>query len=346
MPSYLKNTVETLAQEIGFDLVGVAPAQPPAEIRFFENWLNAGYHASMDYLSRRSEERFHPEKLLPGVQSIIVVGLFYNTSRTKSIDPETDETVWISRYAWGEDYHAIIEEMLDRFVVLLQQKLGRSFQFKRYVDSGPVLEKLYAYSAGLGWFGKNSCLINRKGGSYFFLGEILTDLAIEPDSPQPDFCGDCTKCVDACPTGAIVAPKIVDSGKCLSYQTIENRKEVPVFIRGKMGRNVFGCDICQEVCPWNRRAQLSPKPEFTARELFFRPEASDFLKTVQGEYPAAFKNSPLKRAKQKGLLRNLLIVAGNNGWRHVLNQVDLTGHEELVDVYQWALAASEADEPA
>ena len=177
-------------------------------------------------------------------------------------------------------------------------------------------------------------------GSYFFLGEILTDLVIEPDSPPPDFCCDCTACMDACPTGAIIAPKIVDSRKCLSYQTIENREDIPVSVREKTARNVFGCDICQEVCPWNRKAPLSQKQEFAARDPFFRPKAGNFLKMVQENYPAEFKNSPLKRAKQRRLLRNLLFVAGNNGWRRVLSQVDLTGHEELAEVYRWALAVS------
>jgi len=300
----LEALIKQLAHGLGFDLVGITSSQVQPEVKYFESWINSGYHASMDYLSNRTYERLHPESIFENLKSIIVCGLNYNTRKEKSVDLNDQAKGWISRYAWGTDYHIIMENMLDQLIEQLQQEVVIPFQFKKHVDTGPILERVYAYHAGIGWFGKNSCILNKKFGSYFFIGVILTDLDLNPDQLVSEHCGDCNLCLEACPTQAIVSPKVIDSRKCISYLTIENRNEISNSLKQKIGNHIFGCDICQEVCPWNSKSTLSSVSYFKPRDQFFKPDLKTFYNLVNENYPNYFQKSPLKRAKQKGLLRN------------------------------------------
>ncbi len=334
-----KQYIKELALQVGFDLVGIAEAKNYPETAYFEKWLNLGYAADMHYLARRRADRVDPQRILPDAKSVIVCGLLYNTRKERSIDADFRQRAWISRYAWARDYHTLVQEILSVLVEKIQTKLGREIQHRAYVDTGPVLERVFAYHAGLGWFGRNSCLIHPRLGSYFFLGVIFTDLPLPSDSPMPERCGDCMRCLEACPTGAIVSPKMVDSRKCISFQTIENRGTIPGEIMAKMGNRVFGCDVCQEVCPWNRKAPLTKNEGFLPRPGFFAPDFAELLRLVLQGYPKKFIDSPLKRAKQKGLLRNVLIAMGNSGH---LNHAEYLRHlrfddPELAKLQHWAI---------
>ncbi len=309
--SNLTPLVKSLAYDAGFELAGIVSSQVHPETGYFVEWLNSGFGASMDYLTQKIHERLNIEVLLPGLKSVIVLGLAYNTKSEKSIDLKDHSKGWISRYAWGMDYHFVMGKMMAGMVEKIQREISSPFRYKYYVDTGPVLERVYAYRGGLGWFGKNSCILNKQYGSYFFIGVILTDLKIAPDQPVSEFCGDCTFCMDACPTGAIIAPKIVDSRKCISYHTIENRGSIPELIQKKIGRNIFGCDICQEVCPWNNKAQIWDKEEFKPKDHFFQPELTELFNLISENYPESVFRSPLKRSKQGGLLRNINIAMAN-----------------------------------
>ena len=308
----MENRIKQIVREEGIPLVGIAGAGSYPEMSYFARWLRAGYAAGMHYMARRKSERLNISRLLPGVRSVIVCGWPYNTRRERSIDQADPRRGWISRYAWGEDYHSVFRKKLREVDSKLHQILHREFESRIFVDTGPVLERVFAYRAGLGWFGKNSCLLHPQWGSYFFLGVILTTLELRADRPLPDRCGTCRRCLEACPTGALVVPKLLDSRLCISYQTIENRGEIPQELVPRLGRNLFGCDICQEVCPWNQKAPLTEEPAFQPRNGFLAPRLDRFFLQVLQEYPAAFKNSPLKRAKQKGLLRNTVIAIGNS----------------------------------
>ena len=339
--SELNLLVKSIAKNVGFELAGIASPEVPPETRYYTQWLNSGFGASMDYLKHRTFERLNPKELLPGLKSIIVCGLAYNTKSEKSIDMKDSTRGWISRYAWGTDYHFVVKKMLNRLIEQIQNEISQPLSYKCYVDTGPLLERVFAYRAGLGWFGKNSCLLNKKYGSYFFLGVILTDLEMAEDQTLPGFCGDCTFCIDACPTKAIVAPMLVDSRKCISYHTIENRDSIPDIIKDKIDRNIFGCDICQEVCPWNNKALLSEKDEFKPKEYFFQPELIELFRLIYEKYPESVRRSPLKRSKQRGLLRNLFITMGNSGSKKILssiNSAELRNIEDLREVNNWAIS--------
>lgn len=335
----LAQEIRKLAEKVGFELVGIAAAREYPEMDAFRKWLDDGFAGDMDYLNK-IEPRIDPQKLLPGAKSVISCGLLYDTSKRKSVELKDKKRTWISRYAWNVDYHFVMTKMLDRLVDLMKSELKLAFTCKRYVDTGPVLERIFAHYAGLGWFGKNSCLIHPKLGSYYFIGEIITDLSLEPDSPVPDHCGSCTRCIDACPTGAIVDDGVIDSRKCISYQTIENKGTIPDTLREDVGHHFFGCDICQEVCPWNSKSPLSEFPEFMPREQMFFPELHALGNRVINEYPEAFRKSPLKRPKQRGLLRNFLVVAGNSNDPEllpVLKEIDVNEDAMLSEIREWAI---------
>lgn len=331
--------IKELARNIGFDLVGIAGVKHYPEMNVFRTWLDAGYAGEMDYL-HKIEPRINPERLLPGAKSIISCGCLYDTDKRRSIEATDRQRAWISRYAWNVDYHFVLSKMLDRLVELIKTELGLSFAYRRYVDTGPLLERVLAHHAGLGWFGKNSCLIHPKLGSYFFIGEIITDLSLDPDNPVPDYCGSCTRCIDACPTGAIVEDGVIDSRKCISYQTIENKSTIPEDIREGIGHHFFGCDICQEVCPWNSKSPLSQHSEFRPKEQMFYPELEGLGSRIVDEYPEAFRKSPLKRPKQRGLLRNFLVVAGNSNDPEmipILEEIEVERDEMLSELKAWAI---------
>ena len=285
---------------------------PSSEADFYPEWLDRGYAGEMRYLETQRARRMAPESLLSGARSVVVCAINYNTDRPLTTFDRM--RAWVSRYAWGEDYHEIVQSKLRELAHWIEQQDGHT---RTYVDTGPLLERVFAKYAGIGWFGKNTCILNEKVGSWLFLGCIVTDVDFEYDAPAPDRCGSCRRCLDACPTNAFVAPYILDSRKCISYLTIELRGSIPEPERAGIGHHLFGCDICQDVCPWNRRAPASFEPAFVPKEGLFWPELQSLLDLSDDEWRQLTRGTALKRAKIKGLLRNLMIVAGNSGLREL-----------------------------
>jgi epoxyqueuosine reductase len=309
MTALSASSIKEYALSIGFNLVGIAPVDPSPESAFFGEWLSRGFAGSMHYLERGAPARLDPASLLPGIRSVIVCAINYNTDRPATSFDRMH--AWISRYAWGKDYHDTIKLKLDEMSRWIEAQ--ESCRTRTYVDTGPVNERVFAKYAGIGWFGKNTCIIHQKTGSWLFLGCILTDLSLEKDSPAPDRCGSCTRCIDACPTDAIIEPYVVDSRKCISYTTIELRGEIPDAEREGIGQHLYGCDICQDVCPWNRRAPVSLNEEFQPKPGLFWPEIEHLLGKDEAAWKELIRGTAMRRAKVKGLLRNLMVVAGNSG---------------------------------
>ena len=296
-------TIQEIAHECGFELAGVAPADPPADFERYESWVAAGMAGEMHYLTdRRAEVRRDVRNLLPNARAVICVGKLYNTSQ------EHAGAAQIAKYARGLDYHVTMRAALERMVVRLSEH--ESFDSKICVDTAPLLERSYARLAGLGWIGKNTCLINEPLGSWFFLGEIITSLEIGPGSPPPDRCGSCTRCIDACPTDAIV-PRgdgwTLDARRCISYLTIELRGPIPEDLYAGIGDNVFGCDICQDVCPWNSRAPVTNDPDFTIAPI----SLDQLARLSPEEFSERFESTPVSRAKYSGLMRNVAVAMSN-----------------------------------
>jgi epoxyqueuosine reductase len=306
--------VKEQAHRLGFDLVGVTYPAPSAHIAFYADWLARGCHAEMDYLARPDgvEKRADPRRIMPQVRSIVVVGMNYYMG-----DPPPTEGLQgrVARYAWGTDYHTVMVERLRQLAAWIAEQVGQPIAHRVYVDTGPLLERELAQRAGLGWAGKNTNLIHPELGSYFFLGELLLDLELEPDAPfAADRCGDCTACLDACPVGALLAPRTLDARRCISYLTIEHRGSIPVEIRPLLGDRVFGCDTCQEVCPWNRRfARSTSEPAFAPRPGQIALDLIDLLELDDDGFRARFRDTPLWRAGRVGLARNAAVVLGNLG---------------------------------
>ncbi|MCS7350676.1 tRNA epoxyqueuosine(34) reductase QueG [Thermoflexus sp.] len=309
----LKTRLKAYAQDLGFDLIGVAQAGPTPSADRYEEWVRAGRAATMTYLTRPEaiEKRRDLRNLWPEARSIIVVAMNYYAGGPPS--PDDRPRGRVARYAWGEDYHEVIAERLRALLKFLNQEAGRPVQGKIYVDTGPVLERAWAVQAGLGWIGKNSMLIHPRLGSYLFLGVLLVDLDLKPDPPFPfDHCGTCTRCIDACPTGCIRPDRTLEAERCLSYLTIERREEIPEDLRPAIGDWLFGCDICQEVCPWNQRfARPTQEPAFQPREGIARMLLEEVLQMDEATFRARFRRSAIRRAKWRGLVRNALVVAGN-----------------------------------
>ncbi len=252
----------------------------------------------------------NPKEVMPEAKSVITCALNYNTDHPYSVDCKDSGRGWIARYAWGDDYHEVMSPMLQHFVEKIHHLVPGTI-CKVYVDTGPVMERVFAKNSGMGWMGKNTCIIDKKLGSWLFLGVIFTNLELKEDPIVPDHCGKCTACIDACPTQAITEPYKIDARKCISYLTIEHRGEIAPELADKMGSHLFGCDICQDVCPWNRKAPATALEAFQPRDGFFNPSLKKFEERVEKEYPTGFKHSPLKRAKREGLLRNIKIVRRN-----------------------------------
>ena len=340
IPSARAGRARALALEAGFDLAGVAAASAPAELAFFAEWIARGHAGEMAYLTAQREKRSDLRAAFPWARSVVSVGLQYDTPGPYSTEAASDRG-WIARYAWGDDYHDVMKEMLQRLAEALAAELG-PLQSRVYVDTGPIVERAYAAAAGLGAWGKNTCLLHPEHGSWFFLGEVITDLEMEPDTPRPDMCGSCTACLEACPTGALVAPYVLDATRCISYLTIEVKGPIPEDRRAGVGRHVFGCDICQDVCPWNRRRRHSGGPEFTAREGLAAPELSAFAEAALDEdaFRARFRRSPVKRAKRRGMLRNVAVALGNSGdaaHRPILERLAADGDPIVREHAAWAL---------
>jgi len=374
--------VAELARALGFSLCGVAPAADFPELERIPEWLARGYAGQMHYLA--DLRRTSPARVLEGARSLIVCALLYNTAKPLSTEfagatghmedhrqepsraisaefaPDTSPAVprgWISRYAWGDDYHQVLGDKLEHLVAALHVEFPEPFEARPYVDTGPVAERIAAKHAGLGWLGKNTCLIHPELGSWLFLGVIVTTLELAPtlgsgDSPQPDLCGQCSLCIDACPTGALVAPYQMDARRCISYLTIEHRGPLPEELRPALGGHVFGCDICQDVCPFNRKAPVNSLVEFAPRKLLreggtrktkfenrsqphsavtvqsgklpvpspedlFAPPLEWLAALTEEEYRKTFRGSALKRAKYQGMVRNACVALGNTAGRFV-----------------------------
>jgi len=335
-----RQRIHQLAAEIGFELSGVARCAAVVEAPRYQRWVDLGYAGQMAYLTdHRAEIRSHPSKLLTSARSIICVGKLYNGPEPYS-DAFTDAARgWISRYAWGDDYHAVMRSGLAE----LARRLGDGHEWRAFADTAPLLERSYARQAGLGWIGKNTCLINQTRGSWFFLGELLTSMEIEPDSPPPDRCGTCTRCIDACPTQAIVPLDgwwTVDARACISYFTIELRGGIPEEHRAAMGRHVFGCDICQDVCPWNRRAPVDRDEAFAPREGLIAPPLDRLAEISEQEFKEMFKTTPVSRARYRGFLRNVCVAMGNSGearFREPLERLASSDDELVAEHARWAL---------
>lgn len=345
----LREKVKSLAHAVGFDLAGVAAAESTPETRFLREWIAKGYAGSMDYLARRVEERVDPRRVLEGARSVIAVGLVYaekpgGGERAEAAEPGRGR---VARYARGDDYHEVMGERLRCLEWGLEALAGAAVATRAYVDTGPVQERVFAARGGLGWIGKNTCLIHPELGSYIFLGVLLTDLALPPDAPEPDHCGDCRLCLDACPTGALVAPYELDARRCISYSTIEDAGPVAPDQRSLHGEWLYGCDICQEVCPWNRTQgppladPLGLRQRLSPREEWRRPALAWVLGLEPEAWQAATRRSAIRRARHRGLLRNALVVAGNSGDTALLPLV--RRHAEGTDALlaehaRWALA--------
>jgi epoxyqueuosine reductase len=336
----LTRSIKEKALEIGFDLVGISPVGPFPESLFFKEWLSEGFNGEMKYMERNSDRREDVRRVFPEARSVISCGLNYNTEYPYSINKVDKQRGWISRYAWGDDYHEVIKDRLSKLLGFIREVSPVEVKALIYVDTGPVLERVYGRYGGIGWIGKNTCLINQKIGSWIFIGEIITNLELNYDSPVPDRCGTCKRCIDACPTGALVKPYVLDSRLCISYLTIELKGKIPVELREKVGNNVFGCDICQDVCPWNRRAKSSRETSFLPRESLFNPELSSLSELTEEDFKKVFRKSPVKRAKRRGFIRNVLVAMGNSGNKRFIPHVKrlLKDADPLVRAHAvWAL---------
>lgn len=300
------DSIKAKAYEIGFDLVGVSSANPHPHIEFYNQWTAKGYQGTMDWMVRHSEKKADPQKILPGVKSLLVCGLSYNKPYPRSTETNQEGRGWISNYAWGDDYHEVVLNKLKQLEAYLKEVAPES-QSKAYVDTGAILERSYGQSAGLGWIGKNTLLINTKKGSFFFIGEILTTLELNPDTPDNDHCGTCTRCLDACPTQAL-APYELNATKCISYLTIEHKGEIAPDLSQKMGWHLVGCDICQDVCPWNKKAEISEVSEFEPRDPLMAPDLNWSESLNPQEFASQFRNSSIKRLKIEKWQRNITIA--------------------------------------
>jgi len=362
------------AKALGFELCGVVRAERFPELDQTSEWLARGYAGEMKYLAdpRRSD----PRSVLPGIQSVIVCLLNYNTAQPLSAAPSVlgadgEPRGWISRYAWGDDYHEVLRGRLDGLVEYLRERFTEPFEARAYVDTGPIQERVLAKYAGLGWLGKNTLLLNQMLGSFFFLGVILTTLDLEPtlganELPPPDLCGSCRRCLDACPTQAFVEPYVMDARKCISYLTIELRGPIPKEYREAIGNHVFGCDICQDVCPWNRRAPVATILQFQPKvfssleenhagtslpsqdESLFLPRLEWLAGLNESDFHELFRGSPIKRTKWRGLVRNACIALGNSAVRRgtasharisaLLERLAGSREQVIAESARWALS--------
>jgi len=348
----LTQLAKRAAAEAGFELAAIAPAHTFPELDYFPQWIAEGRNGEMRYLESRTAEgelkRASLSCVAPWTKSVIVVAAAYNTGQPYSTDPAPPDAGWISRYAWGQrDYHDVILPRLRQVEARLREAAD-GIRSWCYVDTGPVAERVFAQHSGIGWIGKNACIINQQLGSWLFLGIILTSLELTPDLPAPDRCGTCTRCLDACPTDAFIAPHRLDASRCISYLTIEKRGQLPGELRAGMGRHVFGCDICQDVCPWNNHSRKTPvvtSPEFQPREKLVNPSL-EWLATIgEEEFRETFRGSPIKRAKRTGLRRNAIVAMGNSGNRSflpVLRRIAESDTDDIVTAHaRWSIGRLE-----
>ena len=306
----LSSQIKEAAQRLGFELVGISPMRPAPHEQSFAQWLREGLAGNLDYMQRTESLRRDPRELVPWAVSIISVGMNYYSGYSRPVE-SSESRGWISRYAWGDDYHNLMKGKLEALLESIGQFHDGNIQGKAFVDSGPVLERDFAGIAGLGWIGKNTHLISPKKGSWFFLGELFVDLPLAYDRPIRDRCGRCDLCLKACPTGAFVGPYVLDARRCISYLTIELKDWMPRSLRPLVGNHIFGCDICQEVCPYNVKALPTAEIAFQPRSGLHAPELIAFLSLSEAEFRQRFRASPILRAKRRGFLRNVAVALGN-----------------------------------
>lgn len=340
----ISQTVAAIAADAGFDLSGIAAVGDSRELEYFPQWIAEGRAGEMKYLEARDEQgrlkRASLKHIAPWARSVVVCPLNYNTAQPYSTQFKDQDRGWISRYAWsGVDYHDAVMRRL-RMVESALKDVAGDVTTRCYVDTGPIVERVVAKYAGIGWIGKNTCIIHQKKGSWLFLGVILTSLELAASLPAPDRCGSCTRCIDACPTDAIVAPYQLDSNKCIAYLTIEKRGAIPEEMRVGIGRHVFGCDICQDVCPWNRKAPATEIGEFQAREELVNPALEWLAEISAEEFRARFRGTPVSRTKRSGIRRNAVIAMGNSGDESFLPVLGkLRGDEDpiVVEAADWGV---------
>ncbi|MGB3948868.1 MAG: tRNA epoxyqueuosine(34) reductase QueG [Bacteroidia bacterium] len=293
--------IKAEAKRLGFDYCGISKAEfLEEEAPRLERWLNNNMHGQMSYMQNYFDKRLNPQVLVPGAKSVVSLLLNYYPSEQQTTDSEFK----ISKYAYGTDYHFVIKEKLTQLLLYIREAIGE-VDGRAFVDSAPVMDKVWAKKSGLGWIGKNSNLINKSSGSFYFIAELIIDLELEYDGAVKDYCGTCTRCIDACPTDAIVAPYVVDGSKCISYYTIELKENLPNEAKGKMDNWMFGCDVCQDVCPWNRFSKPHQEPHFKANKELLGMNTADWLDLTEETFKRVFKDSPVKRTKFKGLKRNI-----------------------------------------
>jgi epoxyqueuosine reductase len=308
----LSSQIKQAAQQLGFDLVGISPVKAPPHEQSFAQWLRDGLSGELDYMKRTELLRREPHELAPWAVSVISVGLNYYKSPARS-PMSSENTGWISRYAWGDDYHDLMKSKLQILLERVNEIADAPVQGRAFVDSGPVMERDFAGVAGLGWIGKNAQLISPAKGSWFFLGELFVDLPLVYDRPMRDRCGQCDLCLKACPTNAFVGPYILDARRCISYLTIEIKGWMPRHLRPLVGNHIFGCDICQEVCPYNVKARETAEAAFGPRQGLYAPQLIPLLALTAEEFRQRFRGSPILRAKRRGFLRNVAVALGNIG---------------------------------
>lgn len=338
------------ARDLGFDLVGIAPAHPIPHLDAYRAWLSQGYHGEMAYMARadRVKRREHPERIMPGVQSIVCVGMNYYPGEWPDADPSRG---LISRYAWGADYHDLMTPRLEELAAFIHAQTGGRAAGRVYVDTGPVLERSYAAAAGLGFIGKNTCLIHPRLGSWLFLGEILLDMEIGQDGISPHGgCGTCTRCLEACPTGALVAPYVLDARRCISYLTIELKGAIPVELRPLLDNRIYGCDVCQEVCPWQRFARPTQEQALRAADAdHAAPSLLALIALDEEGFRRRYTGSPIARIGRGRFLRNVAVALGNRGDRQAIPALEkaLSDDDPLIQEHAaWALEHINARENA
>jgi epoxyqueuosine reductase len=318
--------VKRQARDAGFDEARIAAAEAPAVLAHFKAWAESGRAGVMDYLVSQADRRSDATVAFPWARSVIVAALQYDTPYPYSTQAPA-ESAWIARYAWGDDYHDAVRARLEALRAALGLAFG-PFESRAYVDTGPVAEKAYAVAAGVGSYGKNTCVLNQRLGSWFFIGVLITDLDLAPDAPTSDICGTCRACLDACPTAAFPEPYVLDARRCISYLTIEVKDAIDPDLRGSMGRHVFGCDICQDVCPWNRKRAVSGGASFEPRPGNVAPSFEELARLSPEEFQRRFRKNPIKRSKRRGLLRNVAVALGNAGSAEHVGLLEGLAHDE------------------
>jgi len=304
--------VKDQARALGFGAVGIAPVEDPPQARAFADWIAGGCHGEMAYLARTATRRTNLSAEFPWARSIVSVALPYNTPHPRPVEPESGRG-WISRHAWGDDYREVVRGKLAALLEAIRGKVGREMRGQAFSDSGPILERAIALRAGLGWVGKNTTILSTRLGSFFVLGELFLEIALCDDEPLAERCGQCRACLDACPTKALTAPYLLDARRCLSYLTIELRGAVPRGLRVPLGNHLFGCDICQDACPYNARARMTDETAFRPREGLHCPELEELLALSEAQFRERFQGSAILRSRRRGFLRNAAVALGNTG---------------------------------